>query len=512
MTESSAGDSTPGMPCWLGRKTDDGTVQVSPGHRPLGRCCAEGIDAAVTAGDPVALAVRRGRQGHDVAMAIGGRCRTEVAGVTEGEDAAVGGHQPVALAVRRGRHADDRLVEVEVAGRAVEGGVAEAEDAAVGGHQPVALAVGRGRHADDRLVQVQVAGRAVEGGVAEAEDAAVGGHQPVALAVGRGRHADDRLVQVQVAGRAVEGGVAEAEDAAVGGHQPVALAVGGGRHADDRLVQVEAAGRTEVAGVTEGEDAAVGGHQPVALAVGGGRVQLVSRLRIRILPGRLHSGAGGECAGRRGVAGRHYGRWRGRDRTRRGNRQAEGEGQEAEEANDGDPRPTGATASHPGAGLPLGHTSVRPGGRRLDVDRLALVHCLRHPQVPRSSCTDVSHASTVSANPNSGSRAGYRREVRGLPLPDCSRRVSSQVTEGSRNHLVRNSQARPTGGAPSDHSEGVPACRPRSTVGSSSNAPVSAVLRSSSGRPCGSRRAPPPPRRWSRSTSSSVPMPPTRCR
>ena len=70
------------------------------------------------------------------------------------EHAAVGGRQPVAQAVRCGRDAHDGLVELETPSGAFELGVAVVEDTAVGTDQPVALAVGRRCDADDRSVQL----------------------------------------------------------------------------------------------------------------------------------------------------------------------------------------------------------------------------------------------------------------------------------------------------------------------------------------------------------------------
>ena len=382
----------------LGGKTDDGTVQSSSGHRSLVRCRAEGIDAAITGGDPVALAVRCGRQCHHAAGAAGGRCRTVEGGVAEGEDPAVGGHQPVALAVRTGRHAHDWLVEMEVAGRTVEGGVAEGEDPAVGGHQPVALAVRTARHAHDRLVEMEVAGRAVEGGVAEGEDPAVGGHQPVALTIRGDRHAHDRLVQVDPTGRAEVAGIAEGEDAAVGGHQPVALTIRGDRHAHDRLVQVDPTGRAEVAGIAEGEDAAVGSHQPVALTVHGGRMPQIGCAGVRINAGRVDRGPRSSGVG---LGRRRRGGGRG---VRRGSRHGRGPR-----------RRYGARGKRGGRGR---------RGVTGDIDRCGR-GCLRvrgrNPTVPTSA--KKPSTATVETRPRPGPRRPPRtgrRRPRFVAIPQCA--------------------------------------------------------------------------------------------
>jgi hypothetical protein len=52
-------------------------------------------------------------------------------GIAEGEDATVGCGEPVAVPVRSGSHADDLTVEMECPGRPIELGVAEREDPAV---------------------------------------------------------------------------------------------------------------------------------------------------------------------------------------------------------------------------------------------------------------------------------------------------------------------------------------------------------------------------------------------
>ena len=98
----------------------------------------------------------------------------EEGGVPEGEDPAVEGGQPVALAVRGGRHGHDRTLQRRGAQRALEGGVAEGEDAAVRAGQPVSLAVRRRRADLDGRIEGLWHGRGAQRHGAEPDHAPAG--------------------------------------------------------------------------------------------------------------------------------------------------------------------------------------------------------------------------------------------------------------------------------------------------------------------------------------------------
>ncbi len=97
--------------------------------------------------------------------------------VAEGEDAAVEGGDPVAVPARSGSQSDCGC-SAEIRYVAVMDGVAERDDLALVGEDPVATARWCRREADsDRGATGR---RAVEPDVTEGEDTAVGGDEPVA--------------------------------------------------------------------------------------------------------------------------------------------------------------------------------------------------------------------------------------------------------------------------------------------------------------------------------------------
>ena len=96
------------------------------------------------------MAVGGGGHAHDGGVQVHGPGRAVEGGVAVGVDPAVGAHQPVAVAARGGRDADDRGRKPRPQHRAVDRGVAVAVDGAVGGGQPVALAHRRRGDVDHR--------------------------------------------------------------------------------------------------------------------------------------------------------------------------------------------------------------------------------------------------------------------------------------------------------------------------------------------------------------------------